>query len=305
MADNLRLRVRAPEALAARLPSPPHVRMGMPRIALTPLAPSGDWLLTTFAPIPGVVQWRQRRRRIAYAFFGALAVLAFGAVAVVRSDAAIVFVWLIGALSVMSIADASWRAGQDSPHLSEPLRRTRALMLAFQSLCLLGFSIGSLCLPLSRNFPIYTMRTEDAAPMLHGGDGLLVHSWSDPAHSARHGDVALIVLGDDFPVAERLIGLSGDTVEYGNGEIWVNGRVLTPPQMPIAFRPATPAFQVVVPKGQFLIWGTISGGYVPGREREEDVPPPPSPPYLLVAPDEIRGKVIAVYTPSAHRRWIQ
>ncbi|BDI31702.1 hypothetical protein CCAX7_37530 [Capsulimonas corticalis] len=309
LTDNVRLHVRPPEALATRVRSLPRPSMhllraagGSSRLSIQPTLSQSDMLLICFAPLPGCVQWIQKRRRAAIAFFGAFFTLCLGAIATIHSDASTVFIWLIALVVLASIVDACWRAAIVNSTASPEFQRLRAGMLAFQSFCALGLSITSVFIFLAQYFPIYEMRTDLAAPTLLNGDGIIVQSWSDPLHNARRGDVIMVIMDNYYPVTERLIGLPGDRVEYANGGLWVNGRPLRTPELPIAFQPASNPFAVAVPKGEFFIWRAMARPYT--EERGGD-PMQTTQSYLLVSPEDVRGKVIAVYTPPARRRWLR
>jgi signal peptidase I len=98
-------------------------------------------------------------------------------------------------------------------------------------------------------------------PTLHVNDRVLVNKLSYDLHGVRRGDV--IVFKSPQVVAEkdlikRVVGLPGDTVETRDGEIFVNGKVLSEPYLPKDVGTG-PMEKVTVPPGHYWVMGDNRG----------------------------------------------
>ncbi len=100
-------------------------------------------------------------------------------------------------------------------------------------------------------------------PTLDIGDRVLVNKLSYRLHDVNRGDLLVFELpegegGDIRDLIKRVIGLSGETVEGRDGQVVIDGRVLSEPYLPEGV--TTSDFDPVeIPDGQIWVMGDNRG----------------------------------------------
>jgi signal peptidase I len=121
-------------------------------------------------------------------------------------------------------------------------------------------------------------------PTLYPGELILVSKLAYTLGEPRHGDVVIFHApnnpGEDY--IKRLIGVPGDLVEIGNGQVRVNGVVLNEPYIA-----AAPGYNGswTVPEDSFFVLGD-------NRNSSSD-----SHAWGFVPTDEVIGKALFIYWP--------
>lgn len=125
-------------------------------------------------------------------------------------------------------------------------------------------------------------------PTLHDGEYVLVNRLAYRLGKPERGDVIIFKHGGTEYV-KRIIGLPGDEIKIGNGQVIVNGHPLEEPYIN-----AAPTYQGnwVVPEDRFFVLGD-------NRNSSSD-----SHQWGFVAENDVVGKAIMVYLPITRLRII-
>ena len=101
-------------------------------------------------------------------------------------------------------------------------------------------------------------------PTLKVGDRVLVNKLAYRLHPVHRGDVIVFERPPELTGAEdvkdlikRVIGLPGETVEFRDNRILIDGRLLEEPYLPVGTvtRAKTKGDKIVIPAGQVLVLG--------------------------------------------------
>ncbi|TDM02488.1 signal peptidase I [Macrococcus carouselicus] len=76
-------------------------------------------------------------------------------------------------------------------------------------------------------FTQYQVSGESMSPTFHNQDRLVVSKIAKTMDTIQRGDVIIFHATKDKDYIKRLIGISGDTVEYRNDELLINGKKVT------------------------------------------------------------------------------
>ena len=92
-------------------------------------------------------------------------------------------------------------------------------------------------------------------PNLHSDQRLVVEKVSYRLHGPQRGDVVVLRMPDRGPelLIKRIIGLPGETIEVRNGDLYVDGRLLTEPYL--SLKPGGSYGPVQVPAGHVFVMG--------------------------------------------------
>jgi signal peptidase I len=125
-----------------------------------------------------------------------------------------------------------------------------ALLVAF---LVRGFVLQSFWIP-----------SESMTPTLQVRDRVLVNRLAYKAHPIHRGDVVVFArppnISTDQNVKDlikRVVGLPGETIEFSENHVLVDGRLLTEPYLPagVPTLPKRLGAKIVVPQGQILVLG--------------------------------------------------
>ncbi|MCC6155611.1 MAG: signal peptidase I, partial [Candidatus Hydrogenedentes bacterium] len=171
---------------------------------------------------------------------------------------------------------------------SERTRITFKDIRTIVSVVLLFFLLPFFYLYFVKNMRFYEVPTESMKSTLLPGDRIVA---SQPGQYAR-GDVVVLPDPNDpgHYLVKRLVAFEGDTVEITNGNLLINGH-------PIAEKYATAAEDNLspyeVPDGAVYLLGDNRNNSEDSRAWQEDV-----------SQTELRGRVLAIYSPAARRGWL-
>lgn len=139
--------------------------------------------------------------------------------------------------------------------------------------------------------------SESMLPTLKVGDRVLVNKAAYRFHDVHRGDVVVFerppgLLADENvkDLVKRVIGLPGDTVEFLEDHVIVNGHLLEEPYLTpgTATKAKTLGPSMVVPPGEVLVLGDNREGSKDGRF------------FGPIKIGSIVGRAFLVYWPSSH-----
>lgn len=122
-------------------------------------------------------------------------------------------------------------------------------------------------------------------PTLFNGEYLIISNFAYQLDEPQRGDIIVFRHpSSDLNLIKRVIGLPGDTIEVQNGEVRVNGQLISEPYIQ-----ASPTYNSswVVPEGQFFVLGD-------NRNNSSD-----SHAWGYLPEDHILGKALLVYWPPS------
>ena len=91
---------------------------------------------------------------------------------------------------------------------------------------------------------------ESMMKTLHDGDIMILNIIDYKVHGVKRFDIVVVDEGDEL-IIKRVIGLPGDTVEYKNNKLYINGKKVNDKY---ASR-ETEDFSVLVPKNEYFVLG--------------------------------------------------
>jgi signal peptidase I len=136
---------------------------------------------------------------------------------------------------------------------------------------------------------------------LHDGDRVFVNKLSYRLHDPNRGDVVVLheINGaSERDLIKRVIALEGETIEYRNCVVLIDGAELVEPYLdPDIVTPGNcggdygPA---VVPENHVFVMGDNRGGSQDSRSEQVG----------FIEEDEIVGRAFVVFWPTSHWRWL-
>ena len=85
---------------------------------------------------------------------------------------------------------------------------------------------------------------------LHDGDIMILNIIDYKVHGVKRFDIVVVDEGDEL-IIKRVIGLPGDTVEYKNNKLYINGKKVNDKYA----SEKTEDFSVLVPKNEYFVLG--------------------------------------------------
>ncbi|MBO7690111.1 MAG: signal peptidase I, partial [Clostridia bacterium] len=101
----------------------------------------------------------------------------------------------------------------------------------------------------------------------------------------KHGEIVVISRNYDDPLVKRVVAVSGDTIDFQDGKVLLNGEVLDEPyidQETYDVSSGPPDFPLTVPKGYVFVMGDNRGNSLDSRSYEVG----------LIDVHQILGKVV-------------
>ena len=141
-------------------------------------------------------------------------------------------------------------------------------------------------------FQISVVRGSSMAPGIQDGDRILVEPWSFLIGEVERGDVVVLryPLDPRVDYIKRVVGLPGDIVSIGDGQVFVNGERLAEPY--VAFHDGDDFRTTVVSDGHYFVLGD-------NRPRSAD-----SREFGQVPADFLRGRVNVRLWPPTRAGWL-
>ena len=99
-------------------------------------------------------------------------------------------------------------------------------------LAILGCSLVITFLLQHYVFAVYIIEGTSMSPALHDGDTALVNMLPRTFGRPERGEIVLVRDGSVGFATKRIVGLPGETVEFHNASVYLNGRPLTEPYLP-------------------------------------------------------------------------
>jgi signal peptidase I len=116
----------------------------------------------------------------------------------------------------------------------------------------------------------FRIPSESMQPQLEVGDRVVVSRLAYRLHDPRRGDVVVFPCppaacgGRDDDYIKRVVGLPGEQVEGRGGSVWIDGRRLEEPYLPVGT--ATSVFgPITVPADSVWVMGDNRGGSADSR----------------------------------------
>lgn len=110
-------------------------------------------------------------------------------------------------------------------------------------------------------------------PNFHDGDYIITNKVATQLSNPQRGEVIILKnpRNMDQVFIKRVIGLSGDRVMVNGGKVYLNGRLLPEPYLPLGTRTYGGAYltegeELTVPEGRFFVMGDNRGGSSDSRE---------------------------------------
>lgn len=124
-------------------------------------------------------------------------------------------------------------------------------------------------------------------PNLHSDDQVMVLRNT----SIEYGDIVIIEREDDSDIVKRVIGLPGDTLEFKDNTIYINGKIFEETYLDgESF--TLKDFVVEVPEQSYFVLGDNRNRSLDSRQLGE------------FASSQIVGEVKMIYFPLPHLKWI-
>jgi signal peptidase I len=162
-----------------------------------------------------------------------------------------------------------------------------ALLVAF---LVRGFVLQSFWIP-----------SESMVPTLQVRDRVLVNRLAYKAHPIHRGDVVVFArppgITTDQNVKDlikRVVGLPGETIEFSDNHVLVDGRLLNEPYLPagVPTLPKRGVAKIVVPQGQILVLGDNRENSNDGRY------------FGPISEKLVVGRAFVMVWPFNHVKWL-
>ncbi|HTE19466.1 MAG TPA: hypothetical protein VK689_13940 [Armatimonadota bacterium] len=229
-------------------------------------------------------------RRPGAALTLAVVALALGglAAALIRHPVSDTLLLLLLCLSVYSV----WETATSTfPPPAVDQRRDwafRSVRLGFLSVGVVSSTAVAGLMILSRGYGLWSLNTDQAAPVLLPGDQFVMRIGGLPRMELRRGDIVFV----RWMRTLRVVALPGERVNPMDGALQTGTPPVLSAQPQFPPPPLAPATTVDVPPGWIALGPTVVGA----GER----------PTLLLLPESfINGRVVAIYSPPARRRWFR
>jgi signal peptidase I len=189
-------------------------------------------------------------------------------------------------------------ADPTTPMISKRRRRRAGLDWLIVGVLAIG------CAFLLRQFVVqqFAVDGESMLGTLHSGDRVIVNKLSYVAHDPRHGDVVVLedlnASVDTRDLIKRVIALPGETVEYRNCTLFINGSVTAEPyldpRLVTAGHCGDPQPTVQVEPGHVFVMGDNRAESLDSR----------APAVGQISFDNLIGRAVVVIWPKSDWRWL-
>lgn len=190
----------------------------------------------------------------------------------------------------------------ETPEQARATRRRRRRRAGIEWLVIAALALSAAFL--LRTFVIQQFAVDGQSMLgtLHSGDRVIVNKLSYDLHDPRHGDV--VVLKDTEETLEirdlikRVIALPGETIEYRNCQLFIDGIRMTEPYLdPVLVRPdhcGSSQALVEVEPGHVFVMGDNRAASLDSRTLA----------IGQIPYDNLIGRAFVVIWPTADWRWL-
>ena len=111
-------------------------------------------------------------------------------------------------------------------------------------------------------FRVVTVDGSSMVPNLHHGDRLIL---TDVTTRYERGEIVVISRADDDPLVKRVVAVAGDTIDFRDGSVYLNGMYRRTLHRPETWMSPGPRTSRGGPRGYVFVMGDSRGNSLDSR----------------------------------------